>query len=225
MTEISFMNELLQQSPLFSGMDSEAIGAFLSRNNFKVKFLPKGDVLGLSGDKLKGLYIVLKGTFRGEMIDYSGKAITIEHIHPPMLLASAFLFGKRAELPVDVIANEDSEVLFLGKESFVSALQTDALVLSNYLDIISGRAQFLARKIRFLSFKTIREKYLYYLLDQKTVAQSETFLITSTQSQLAELFGVSRPALAKVIAELNSEGYIRTKGKQVEILKPFSVET
>lgn len=219
------MDEILQKSPIFRGMDSQQINAFLMQVNYKVKTLKKDMILALAGETLKGLYIVLKGSVRGEMIDYSGKAITIENISSPMLLAPAFLFGNKATLPVDIIANEECEMFYLNKSAFVTAMQNEQHILSNYLDIISGRAQFLSQKIHFLSFKTIREKYLFFIINHKQKQGSDIFTIPNTQHQLAELFGVSRPALAKVIAELNEEGVLRTKGKQVEILKPSCLES
>lgn len=218
------MEAILEKSPIFKGMDKAQINSFLTQVSYKIKDLQKDEILALAGETLRGLYIVIKGSVRGEMIDYSGKAMTIEHIESPMLLAPAFLFGNKATLPVDIIANEKCTLFFLNKKSFIKAMQNKDLILSNYLDIISGRTQFLTQKIHFLSFKTIKEKYLFYILKQQQKNNTKTFTIPNTQHQLAELFGVSRPALAKVIAELNEEGMLRTRGKNVEILELFSLQ-
>ena len=216
------MYDALKNTALFKDLDALFIQDVIERVNYKRVSLKKDDILGLSGDILKGIHIIYKGSVRGEMLDYSGKAITIENIQSPNLLAPAFLFGKEARLPVDIIANENSEVFFLSKNEFVKLMQSDDRILSNFLDIVSGRTQFLAEKINFLSFKTIREKYIHFVLSFHKKSGLRKFTLKQTQAQVSELFGVSRPALAKVIAELNEEGLIRTKGKQVEILDYFS---
>jgi len=213
------MYQTLSRTPLFVGFSENEIKQVLEHNEYKTTSYSKGDIVGLSGDTLKGISILLKGCVRGEMLDYSGKAITIEDIPSPKLLAPAFIFGKQAQLPVDIIATQDCEILFIPKSAFVKLMQTEARVLSNFLNIISGRAQFLAEKINFLNFKTIREKYLHFILNHYKQYGLRKFQIPQTQSQLAELFGVSRPALAKVISELNDEGLLCTKGRNVEILK------
>lgn len=212
------MYETLTKVALFKSLSKELIEDKLCVVNYKIRSVKRNDMVGMAGDVLKGLFILIKGSVRGEMLDFSGKAITIEHIQSPGLLAPAFLFGKNARLPVDIIANEDSEVLFISKNQLLNLMQQNAVILSNFLDIVSGRTRFLAEKINFLSFKTIREKYLHFIWSLQRKNNLKKITVLQTQNQLAELFGVSRPALAKVIAELNKEGIIRTKGKEVEIL-------
>lgn len=212
------MYETLSHTALFKTIDAASIEDLLEAVDYKIINVSKNEFIGMSGDVPKGIHILLKGSVRGEMLDFSGKAITIENIQSPNLLAPAFLFGKNARLPVDIIANEETEVLCIAKSHFVELMQMDARILSNFLDVISGRTQFLAEKINFLSFRTIREKYLNYILGLQKKFGLKKISMTQTQGQLSELFGVSRPALAKVIAELNEEGIIRTKGKDVEII-------
>lgn len=212
------MFKVLAETALFRSISPEMIEELFEQVYYKVKKVEKDEVLAFSGDALKGLYIVVSGGMRGEMIDFSGKAITIENIKSPNLLAPAFLFGKNATLPVDIVANETSEIFTVSKADFVGLMQLDARILSNFLDLVSGRTQFLAEKINFLSFKTIREKYLHFIIAHHKKTGLKKFTMHQTQSQLSELFGVSRPALAKVIAELNDEGIIKTKGKDVEVV-------
>lgn len=212
------MYETLSHTALFRSIDQLVIEELMEKTIYKISIIKKGEFVGMSGDVPKGISIVMKGSVRGEMLDFSGKAITIENIESPNLLAPAFLFGQNARLPVDIIANEETEILFINKAHFVELMQMEGRILSNFLDIISGRTQFLAEKINFLSFKTIREKYLHFILGLQRKTGLKKIVLPQTQGKLAELFGVSRPALAKVIAELNEEGILRTKGKEVEIL-------
>lgn len=212
------MYQTLSHTALFRTIEDNTIEELLEKIDYKIVPVQKNEFVGMSGDLPKGINIVLKGSVRGEMLDFSGKAITIENIKSPNLLAPAFLFGKTARLPVDIIANEETEILFINKVNFVELMQMDGRILSNFLDIVSGRTQFLAEKINFLSFKTIREKYIHFIIGLQKQNDLKKIVMSQTQGKLAELFGVSRPALAKVIAELNEEGIIRTKGKEVEIL-------
>ncbi len=214
------MYETLEHTALFKEIDSSDIELYLNNVDFKIKSYKKDDIIGLTGTQLKGIHILLNGSVRGEMLDYSGKTITIENIISPNLIAPAFLFGKKAALPVDVIVNKNTTILFLSKNNFITLMQNNSQILSNFLDIVSGRTQFLAEKINFLSFKTIREKYLYFIIGHHKKTGLKKFSLNQTQSQLSELFGVSRPALAKVIAELNNEGIIKSKGKNIELLNP-----
>jgi CRP-like cAMP-binding protein len=97
-------------------------------------------------------------------------------------------------------------------------MQQNGLILKNFVDNISSRGQFLSNKIKFLSFTTIKGKLAHYLLELAKKEQRDHFMMPHSQSQLAELFGVTRPSIGRAIGELNREGIIQTDGKQVMLM-------
>jgi len=99
----------------------------------------------------------------------------------------------------------------------VKLLQLNALILNNYLNTISTRAQFLSQKLKFLSFKTIKQKIAHYLLE-KAGERLQTVEIQQSQGQLAEMFGVTRPSLARTLGEMCQEGLIETDRRYIKIL-------
>lgn len=62
--------------------------------------------------------ILLKGSVRGEMIDYSGRLIKVEDIIAPRAIAPLFLFGADNRYPVEVTANEATEVSKFRKKAY-----------------------------------------------------------------------------------------------------------
>ena len=111
------------------------------------------------------------------------------------------------EREYETISKKDLKLLYIPKVEFLKLMQLDQQILHNYLNAISGRAQFLSEKIRFLSFKTIRGKLIQYLIKLAGHDKNMIELPLSHQA-LAELFGVTRPALARVIGELEDEKVI-----------------
>jgi CRP-like cAMP-binding protein len=161
--------------------------------------------------------IVITGTVKGEMVDYAGRVIKIEDIPAPGAIASAFIFGSRNRFPVNVIAISDGELLLIEKQYFLELLMRNDIILVNFLDIISNRSQFLSEKIKFLNFKTIKGKLAYYLL-QKAGKERSSVVLDMTQNELADFFGVARPSVGRVLGELEEEGYIEAKGKNIKII-------
>lgn len=208
---------LLSQCPVFLGLLEEDSRRVLEGIHFQLRNFSKDEVVVFAGDKVNDLNIVLSGTVRGEMIDYSGKTVKIEDIEAPKPLATAFLFGKENMFPVTVSANNEVLILSIPVGEFLKILQMNTRVLRNYLNSISSRAQFLSQKLNFLSFKTIREKVAHFLL-QQAGDKFHSFELKSTQQQLADLFGVTRPALARVLGEMQTEGMIRIEKKTVTLL-------
>lgn len=208
---------LLNQCPVFKGIQESQTQHLLGQIHFQIKHYRKGDIVALAGEEVKYLYIVLTGSVKGEMIDYSGKTIKIEDIEAPKPLATAFLFGKENRFPVTVTANNHIKVLAVPVHEFLKLLQLDARILKNYLNSITTRTQFLTQKLHFLSFKTIKEKVAHFLL-RSAGDQFHSVELKNTQQQLADLFGVTRPSLARVFGVMQKDGLIKIERKTVTLL-------
>ncbi len=208
--------QLLAQCPVFRGIHEKEMKILLQKIHFQIKNFAKDDIVVFSGEIVSNLYIILSGSVKGEMIDYSGKTIKIEDIEAPKPLATAFLFGIENKYPVTVTANNEVKILSIPVDEFLKLLQMNAQILKNYLNIITTRAQFLSQKLHFLSFKTIREKVAHYLL-KEAGENFHSIELKNTQQQLADLFGVTRPSLARVFGEMQKEGLIKIEKKTVTL--------
>jgi|LSQX01.1.fsa_nt_gb CRP-like cAMP-binding protein len=208
---------LLSRSPIFGGIPENEIEKLLNEIHYQLKNFKKEDLVALAGDFTENLYIVLSGSVRGEIIDYNGNTIKIEDIEAPRPLATAFLFGKENHFPVTVTANEATKILAIPVSEFMKLLQRNTQILKNFLDSISSRNQFLTQKLRFLNYKTIREKVAYYFL-QQIGDRHHSIELQGTQQQLSELFGVTRPSLARVLSDMQREKLFIIKRKTVTLL-------
>nr|WP_320023721.1 Crp/Fnr family transcriptional regulator [uncultured Draconibacterium sp.] len=208
---------ILVKSPLFYGIPDEECRALFSKIHYQVRKFEEDAIVVQGGEEVTNLFVVLSGSVRGEMIDYSGKTVKIEDIEAPRPLAAAFLFGKENKFPVTVTANKKAELLAIPVVEFLRLLQMNTRLLRNYLNSISTRAQFLSQKLHFLSFKTIKEKVAHFLL-QQAGDRFHSFELKNTQQQLAEMFGVTRPSLARVLGEMQNESLIKIEKKTVTLL-------
>jgi len=208
---------LLNQCPVFQRIPQADVEFLFTKIHFQIRKFEKDEIIVDAGEQVNNLLIVLSGSVRGEMIDYSGKTVKIEDIEAPKPLASAFLFGKQNKFPVTVTANKSTKILAIPVTEFLKLLQFNTQLLKNYLNSISSRAQFLSQKLHFLSFKTIKEKVAHFLLQQAGDSY-HSFELKNTQQQLAELFGVTRPSLARVLGDMTGEGLIKIERKTVTLL-------
>ena len=207
----------LSMTNIFNGLGEDTIMELFDKKPFQLKQYDRDEYIAYSRDICNDLLIVVEGSVRGEMNDFSGKKLKIEDIPAPRPLAAAFIFGRENRYPVDIIANEPCKIMIIPRDVFIYLLQQNSEVLKNYLNVISSRTQFLSRKIRFLSFKTIREKIANYILSNID-KDSSTFLLPQTQAELAGFFGVTRPSLARALAEMEDEGIIKSERKVITII-------
>src|SRR5664280_925049 len=208
---------LLSNAPLFKGLSPDEIEKVLDNVPHNVNKFQSGSMICLSGEHVNSLMVVISGIVKGEMADYAGRVIKIEDIAAPDTLAPAFLFGSRNRFPVNVIAVSSAELLLISKTDFLKLLMNNDKILVNFLDMISNRSQFLSEKIKFLNFKTIKEKLAHYIL-QKAGKDRSSVKLSLTQNDLADFFGVTRPSVARAIGDLEEDGYIAAKGKLITIV-------
>lgn len=213
------MFEILASSPLFAGHSMGDISSLLAKTDYQLKPFESGEVIAWEGALCRSLLMVISGKVKGEMIDFSGRVLKIEDITPPRPLATAFLFGKKNRFPVTITAVEKTEILVFPKASVLLMMQNSEVFLTNFLNAVCNRAQFISDKLRFLSFKSLKGKVGNYLLElQKDQPGTEIIELRHTHAELADLFGVARPSLSRVLRDLHRQGVIHADGKQVRLL-------
>lgn len=208
--------------PILGNLGNERVGKLLAGAKFSVETFQKGDMVAMQGSPCKHLYILLSGSVKTEMTAENGGLMTIENIPAVRPLASAFLFAEQNTFPVDVTALETCKILMIPRDEVIKMFQKDGLFLENYIKFNSNKAQFLSRRLQVLNIKTIKGKLAHYILESMDNVRSSdpkavSFTMDKNQTELAKFFGVTRPALARCIAELEDEGIIELDRKVVKV--------
>ena len=213
------MIPVLVNNPLFRGITPERLFADLEEISFHTRSYKKGEILAQQGAVCNRLVILTKGSVRGEMIDYSGRLIKVEDIAAPRAIAPLFLFGEENRYPVEVTANEPTEVIKLPKSSVLSLFRKNEQFLENYMNLSANYARTLSDKLFFMSFKTIRQKLASYLLRLYKQQQQTHITLDRSQQELSDYFGVSRPSLARELAHMQEDGLLIADRKHITILQ------
>ena len=209
----------LVNNPLFRGITPERLFADLEEISFHTRSYKKGEILAQQGAVCNRLVILTKGSVRGEMSDYSGRLIKVEDIAAPRAIAPLFLFGEENRYPVEVTANEPTEVIELPKSSVLRLFRKNEQFLENYMNLSANYARTLSDKLFFMSFKTIRQKIASYLLRLYKQQQQLQITLDRSQQELSDYFGVSRPSLARELSHMQEDGMIIADRKQITILQ------
>lgn len=101
------------------------------------------------------------------------------------------------------------------KESAFSLISSNPELLKNFLRITGNCTACTVGRLKILSYKSIRSRFCYYLLDRKK--DSSQITMEHNQTQLAEYLNVSRPALANEIKKMAEEGLLKIEGRVVEL--------
>jgi len=197
------MFENLNKSTIFKGLNEEEIKALLSQTSYYTKSFKSEEFIAFRGDKVEAYMLVLEGELVSEMQKVNGKVVKIETLLPYADIAPAFIFGIDNTFPIDLYATKNSKLLYIPKNDLINILQKNKIILNNILNSFSNRTQFLSKKL-WLSNKTIEEKLATYILDN--LDKNSLWHVKKSITDLANIFGVSRPSLSRVITGLVEEG-------------------
>lgn len=215
-----FLNytDALSANALFRGIVKSEIGHIIKNIRHQVKEYRKGDIVAGEGDSYDRLIMIVEGSVVGEMMDFEGRVLRVEHREAPGTVATVFIFGEDNRLPVTITALEDTRLLFIPREDLLELFAANRIVLRNFMDIMANRAQFLSNQLKLLGLNSIKGKIAHYLLGQVKEQGTDDISIPHTQEELSETFGVARPSVARTLKNMNEEGIINSRGKNIRIV-------
>lgn len=209
--------QLLVAIPLFRDLPHNIKQGLLEKLDYSIYNIEKKDIIANQGTPCKKLYVLLKGKLRVDIIDGLGNRVMIEYIVAPRAFATPHLFTSNNTLPATFTAIENSILFTATKESTFKLISEDPKVLHNFLCITGNCNICTVSRLKTLSRKTVRERFIVYLLEHKA-PHSTSVTLVHTQSELAEYLNVTRPALSKEINKMIKEGIIQMTGKKLEVL-------
>ena len=188
----------LQRLPLLAECSEETLNELL-RWPYRRKVYKIDDMVVRVGDTCDALMLLTEGAVETRMGSESGREVVIDRLQAPKILAPAFLFAKDPTIPVEVSATTESVVWYVHREAFFKFMTAHPEVLRAFLEELSQRSQFLSGKVRSFAVKGLRNRVLDYIRQHGAI---------TNVSETAEMLGVARPSLSRILAELQDEGVV-----------------
>lgn len=211
------MSEILSNSMIFKNIGEPEVRRIISEVEHGTENFSKGGIIRSKGEKVTDLPVLISGKVRTEMINVDGDVLQVSEMRSPDVIALGFLFASDNRYPVDVVAEEDVRLFVLPKDSVLKACSMNRDFLLNLLGCMGEKLHSLSSKIEVLSMKNIRQKIAYYFLQLDSGSENE-IVLQMNREKLANLFGVARPSLSRVLSELERERVISCDRKKVRIL-------
>ena len=167
------------------------------------------------GDVITTVGLVLEGGVRIESVDVWGNVSVLGVKDAGGMFDEAYAAIPDEPLMVDVIAAEDTTVLFLNLAKVLAtcshACPHHSRTSTNMTAIIARQSLSLSRRILHVAPKTIRGKTLAYLSDIAERTGKREFDIPFDRQQLADYLGVDRSALSAELSRMQKAGLIETR--------------
>ncbi|MBP3764020.1 MAG: Crp/Fnr family transcriptional regulator [Bacteroidales bacterium] len=192
----------LKKLPLFEQCNHDDLVHLLNKPHKRQEYAAESLVMRL-GDPCLSLMAITEGTVEVRMGSDEGREIVVEHVSAPRLLAPMFLYAEDNTLLVEMHTTADTVIWFINREAFFDFMHQHPHIMSAFILAVSEQARFLAGKVRSFATKSLQGRVLEHLDAHDTITNI---------ALVAEMLGVARPSLSRVLAEMQADGHIiRTK--------------
>lgn len=205
------------QIPLFKGLSIESFNKIIEKYKFEFISYNNGESIINAGDVCDCLKFIISGNVRSEYINKKVKIKLFETITAPNNIASNCLMGNN-NYSVSVYACCDNTgVLVIDKQDFISIMQEHRVVLLNYLIDLSRKSQTPFEAYNQIASDNIRAKFAFWVLYFTSYNSSE-IVIKAKLRDIYMFFGVQRSLFNSMLDELKGLGIIDFSSKEICIL-------
>ena len=205
--------EILKRTQLFSGVSDTEISAMLSCLQTKLLTFQKGDYVFREGERIDNITVLVKGKLLVQHDDFWGNRNIVNVIRVGEMFGEAYVAPESGSLLNDVIAEEDSAVIFFDVRKILTVCSTacrfHSMVIQNLFFAISEKNRKLVQKIGHMSKRSTRAKLLSYLSEEAKRQNSSHFTIPFTRQQLADFLCVDRSAMSNELCKMRDEGLLQ----------------
>ena len=204
--------EVLRRCPLFLGIADEDINGMLGCLGAYTHSYEKDAMIISEGDEARYVGVLLSCEAQIEQTDYYGNRSIVAAIEPSELFGETFACANIEYMPVDVVAAENSEVMFFDSSCVTRtcgrACAHHQQIIYNLMHIMANKNLVFHQKIEITSKRTTREKLMTYLMIQAKRAGKNTVEVPFDRQELADYLEVDRSGLSAEISKLRREGVL-----------------
>ena len=205
---------LISQTSLFRGYTPSETEELLRGLRASTRRFVRDSAVYTAGKPVSNIGIVLSGTAQIENNDIWGNTSILGLVKPGEVFAEAYACVPGEPMMVDVVAAEETEVLFLNMDVLVHTPHPDSewqpVLVQNLLNISLHKNLALSERIFCTAPKTVRGRLLLYLSNQAAKAGSKSFRIPFDRQGLADHLNLDRSALSKELGKMRDEGILET---------------
>jgi CRP/FNR family transcriptional regulator len=209
----------LKRTPLFKDLDDATLSA-LAEHAVERHFR-KGEVLFLTGEEARGLFVIVRGSVRAfrESLDGREQVIHVERAGATVAEVPVFDDGN---YPSTVAAEENTDTLFLAKEDVRQLCLTHPEIPLAALRVLASRLRRCAELVEALSLKEVGQRVARYLLSEarrqgQPLSGAVSIALTQTNQQIAARVGSVREVVSRAFSRLQQDGLIIVEDRKVII--------
>jgi len=218
--------ELLKRVPLFEGLSEAEVEALAKVAMLRV--FPRDRVVIMAEEEGDSLFVIHRGQVKVSIVSEDGREVILS------ILGEGDFFGEMSLLDghprsANVTTTQETELLMVRRADFLRFIQNSPKTAIKLLSVLAGRLRKTDRKIEGLALSDVTGRItqtLLQLAEEQGTPTPDGVLVKNrpTHQDLANMSGTTRETVSRVLKRLESQGYVRHRGKDLLIVGAESLE-
>ncbi len=209
----------LQHTELFGCLTAEEL-ADIAQRATELHF-KKGEMLFLSGEQARGLFVVVNGRIRVFQQNAEGREQVMHMDTAGSVVAEVAVFDG-GPYPASAIAEVDVDVLFIIKDDVHDFCRMYPALALQALKLMAQRVRKHAQLVESLCFHEVGQRLAFFLLTRAQytgppMRDPVVFHLPLSHHEIAIQIGSVRDVVARAFARLKHDGLITAEGHEVTI--------
>ena len=182
------------------------------------KEIRKNQVLFCQDEDADRFGYVLDGEIRVYKMDEQAREKEVGRFSKGAFFGEVIVFAAD-KYPVYAEAVKDSRVLFFYRDTIKEFIRKDPSVADEFMKLLAQKCLALNAQIEMLTLKTVRERLIQFLAKECEGKETCRVLLKFTKTQLARNIGTVSETLSRTLKQLQEEGLIEVKNREIFIKK------
>lgn len=181
----------------------------------------KGEILFKEGDKVEGVYFMLKGVIKVHKHWGEDKELILRFAHNYDIVGHRGLSTNNISYPITATALTNCTICFLSLDFFVATLKVNIQFMYDFMMFMADELQLSERRMRDLAHLPVKgraAKALLELLDKFGVNTEGYIAFTISRQDISAFIGATYESVYRLMTEFTETGLIKTNGKDIAII-------
>ncbi|MGM0380128.1 MAG: Crp/Fnr family transcriptional regulator [Bacillota bacterium] len=197
---------------LFNNIDKKDIKKVLNCLKAYEKNYSKKEYIINPGDNIEIIGVVLEGQVNIIKETISGNEIVIANINKYGIFGESYAVLNKDNFPLSVKAIKPTKILFLEYQKLISTCHNQCCfhkkLIDNLLKLLAKKNMRLNTRINCVTKKNIKEKLLFYLIEEMNLIEKKTIQIPFNRKELSNYLATNRSSLSRVLSNLKKNKVI-----------------
>lgn len=213
------MKEKIKNVSLFSTLSEVELAGIASLAETRI--FPKGALIIGQEEEGNYFFIIAKGLVKVVLLGEDGKETILTTLGKGSFFGEMALFSDMSR-SASVFTMEDTELLTISKKDFIKLIQKHPQVSIHLLKELSNRLRRADERIGYITLLDIYQRVIQIILQHAQtngVYDAKKIVIENrpTNQDIANMIGVSRETVSRVISSLAKAGSLAVSGKKIVI--------